>query len=375
MKKAAKILIVDDTELNREVLEGLVAALGHTPIVVDNGRDALDILKKGPIPDLILLDILMPEVSGFDVLQKVKSDENLRSLPVIMISIVDEMESIVKCIELGADDFMVKPFNVILLKARINACLERKDYEDKQKQFSFWLANSYQKLQKAEQVRDEMFNMIVHDMNNSLVTLLGETDLLLESGRRDLSHETLVSLQNIAVAGKQIQGMVGGILDISKMEKGQVEPKLTSVNINELVSTTAKQYEKAISHNNGRLSTIFTEHGIVGTLDGPLLQRILQNILTNVLKHGMSNAAPEVTISVSSEMESFDIIVADNGDGIPVAQLDKVFRKYYKIKPHEKGLGLGLAFCKMATEAMGGSIMAGPSPSGGAQFRLTFKKR
>ena len=373
MKNTAHVLIVDDTELNRDVLEGLVASLGHKPMIVSNGKEALEVLEKGPLPDLILLDILMPEISGFDVLKHVKNSESLRSLPVIMISIIDEMESIVRCIELGADDFMTKPFNAILLKARINACLARKEYEDKQKQFSFWLADSYQKLQKAEQVRDEMFNMVVHDMNNALTILLGETELLTEQQATQLNADIRNSINNIGDAGRQIKSMVGNILDISRMEMEQISPRKEPVNIVHLVDNTSKQFNKMIKSHNGRLSTSSSSQEIFCNLDSQLLQRILQNLLTNVIKHGLTNDNPTVHIDITANDTNVTLSITDNGTGVPEDQIDKIFRKYYKLNSSNKGLGLGLAICKMAVEAMGGTITCGASnTSGGAKFCLVF---
>ena len=125
----ATILVVDDNELNRDVLHALIMALGHVPLLAVNGLSALTQMEKQP-PDLVLLDILMPEMDGYKVLNHMKNDSFLRNIPVIIISAVDEMESVVQCIEMGADDYLVKPFDPTLLGARIGACLEKKRLRD-----------------------------------------------------------------------------------------------------------------------------------------------------------------------------------------------------------------------------------------------------
>jgi len=133
IKDAATILVADDKEMNRDVLHALITTLGHVPLLAENGLSALNQMEKQP-PDLVLLDILMPEMDGYKVLNHMKSDSSLRNIPVIMISAVYEMESVVRCIEKGADDYLVKPFDITLLKARISSCLEKKrlrDQEDK----------------------------------------------------------------------------------------------------------------------------------------------------------------------------------------------------------------------------------------------------
>tara|TARA_B100000315_G_scaffold235627_1_gene250726 strand:- start:1451 stop:2605 length:1155 start_codon:yes stop_codon:yes gene_type:complete len=120
----ANILIVDDNEKNRNVLQDLVVTLGHIPFVSENGSTALTQMKKH-LPDIVLLDILMPEMDGYEVLNRMKADIRSRNIPVIMITAVDEIESVVRCIKKGADDYLTKPFNPTLLKARIGVCLEK----------------------------------------------------------------------------------------------------------------------------------------------------------------------------------------------------------------------------------------------------------
>ncbi len=120
----ANILIVDDNEMNRNVLKEMIVTLGHNPVMAKNGFIAMVNIKKQP-PDLVLLDILMPKMDGYEVLDRLKNNIRLSNIPVIMISAVDDIKSIVQCIEKGADDYLPKPFNPILLKARINACLDR----------------------------------------------------------------------------------------------------------------------------------------------------------------------------------------------------------------------------------------------------------
>ena len=119
------VLVVEDDRINRLVLKRSLEADGHVVTMADNGRVALETLE-GALPDVILLDILMPELDGFAVLDSVKADPRLREIPVIMISALDEMDSVVRCIEAGADDYLPKPFDPTLLRARINAGLTKR---------------------------------------------------------------------------------------------------------------------------------------------------------------------------------------------------------------------------------------------------------
>jgi adenylate cyclase len=119
------ILVVDDNEMNRDMLQRRLERQNYQAVSAENGERALQMLREQAF-DLVLLDVQMPKMNGYEVLEAVKSDHALKNTPIIMISAVDDLDSVVKCIELGAEDYLFKPFNPVLLKARVNASLERK---------------------------------------------------------------------------------------------------------------------------------------------------------------------------------------------------------------------------------------------------------
>jgi CheY-like chemotaxis protein len=127
----SSLLVVDDNSMNRIMLSRYITKLGYRATLVENGRQALEKLQREPF-DLVLLDVEMPEMNGYEVLEHLKTDPGLRDIPVIMISAVEELESVVKSIELGAQDYLPKPFNPVLLRARLTACLERKRLRDQE---------------------------------------------------------------------------------------------------------------------------------------------------------------------------------------------------------------------------------------------------
>jgi len=127
---ATNILIVDDVKVNREVLSGLVQVIGHTPILAEDGLIALEKLKEQAF-DLVLLDVMMPGMDGFELLNYIKDDAALRHIPVIMITAVDDKNSLDYCMKTGADDYLTKPLNSVLLQAKMKACLDKKFWRDK----------------------------------------------------------------------------------------------------------------------------------------------------------------------------------------------------------------------------------------------------
>ena len=129
VENRATILVVDDNEMNREVLSRRLEKQGHIIVSAEDGERALQEIEKQSF-DLILLDIMMPKMNGYEVLERLKAEPRQREIPVIVISALGELESVVKCIELGAEDYLFKPFNPILLKARLNSTLEKKRLRD-----------------------------------------------------------------------------------------------------------------------------------------------------------------------------------------------------------------------------------------------------
>lgn len=154
------LLVVDDNEMNRDMLSRRLLRQGHQIEMATNGREALDMITAHKF-DLVLLDIMMPEMNGYEVLEHIKTDPLLRHIPVIMITAVDEIESVVRCIELGADDYLPKPFNPILLKARINASLEKKWLRDQQVAYTLQLdLENRRKSDELEQARQIQLSML-----------------------------------------------------------------------------------------------------------------------------------------------------------------------------------------------------------------------
>ena len=143
----SSVLVVDDNEVNRDLLARRLQRQGHAVTVAEDGLQALELMRSAPF-DLVLLDIMMPHMNGYQVLENLKADEKLRHIPVIMISAVDDIDSIVRCIELGAEDYLSKPFNPVLLKARISACLEKKRLRDQEQAYSQELAEEKEKSER-----------------------------------------------------------------------------------------------------------------------------------------------------------------------------------------------------------------------------------
>ena len=146
-RNLGRILVVDDNEMNRDILVRHLERQGHQVSASESGSQALHILTEQTF-DLVLLDILMPGLDGYQVLERMKADPILREIPVIMISALDETDSVVHCIALGAEDYLPKSFDPILLKARISACLSKKHFRDQEQKYMKALLDSQRQLER-----------------------------------------------------------------------------------------------------------------------------------------------------------------------------------------------------------------------------------
>jgi adenylate cyclase len=186
----AALLVVDDNEDNRYTLTRRLSREGYANIATaTNGREALELLQAKPI-DLVLLDIMMPDMNGYEVLEHLKTDPQLRHIPVIMISAVDEIESVIRCVELGAEDYLSKPFNPTLLRARVGASLERKKLHDQVRAQAADLAAWNQTLEQrvADQLTEiERVGRLKRFLSPQIADLVvssGDSERVLESHRR-----------------------------------------------------------------------------------------------------------------------------------------------------------------------------------------------
>ena len=187
------VLVVDDDANNRDVLSRRLQWQGHDVRIASTGREALQMMGEAAF-DLVLLDIMMPDMDGYEVLGHIKSDERLRHIPVIMVSALSELQSVVRCIEAGAEDYLAKPFNPTLLRARIGACLEKKRGRDRESVLYEQLQSTYKKLQEVEKLRDDMRNMIVHDLRTPLTAVIIGVEMLEKFGALSDAQRELIAI-------------------------------------------------------------------------------------------------------------------------------------------------------------------------------------
>jgi len=209
------ILVVDDNEMNRDVLTQRLKRQGHTVTAVNSGQEALETAGTQPI-DIILLDIMMPHMDGYEVLNRLKADNALRHIPVIMVSALNEIESVVRCIEMGADDYLCKPFDPTMLKARVGACLEKKHAHDREAKLRQQLTQSYRQLQKLEKQRDNLITVMIHDLRRPLSSVFQGIQTLDTIGNLNDAQRQI--LTTAIISGETLLTMINDLLNSSELE-------------------------------------------------------------------------------------------------------------------------------------------------------------
>jgi two-component system sensor histidine kinase/response regulator len=373
--EVGRLLIVDDNADNRDVLSRRLTNLGHSVDSAASGGEAL-ILTEANEYDLILLDIMMPDMDGYEVLKTLKLSLSTAAIPVIMISALDDVASVVRCMEMGAADYLSKPFNPVLLRARIGAKLWDKRARDRETRYLSQLRESYARLVDLERMRDDLTNMIVHDLRTPLTSLLGGIRTIGMIG--ELS-ETQSEMIDLAInGGETLLGMINDLLDVEKMESGTPTLDLTRVDAALVVRDAINQISSIARSSNITVIENIAEPLPEFDADVDKLRRTLVNLVGNALKFSRPDGS--VTISVDGALESLvRFRVSDKGEGIPETEFEHIFEKFGQVESRNAGrkmsTGLGLAFCKLTVEAHGGQIAVESILGQGSEFSFTLPTR
>ena len=368
------LLVVDDNELNRDMLARHLERQGHMVAVAQDGHGALEIIKANSV-DLVLLDILMPEIDGYQVLEYLKSDHALRDIPVIMVSALEEMDGVLKCIEMGAEDYLPKPFDPVLMKARVGACLKRRRLEVSQRK---QLQEQFLQAQKMESI-GQLASGVAHDFNNLLIPIMGHVYLGTKALPSD--YPTRSNLEEINKAAERASGLTKQLLAFSRRQK--IEPQV--INLNDLITDMDKMLRRLIGEDIELVTLNSPGLDLVKVVPGQF-EQVIMNLVVNsrdamphggrisietlnaldgasTCQHPDGSLGPHVTLSVS-----------DTGTGMPEEVKAHVFEHFFTTKEEGKGTGLGLSTCYGIVQQSGGHMVVNSEPDQGTTFRICLPR-
>ncbi len=352
-----KILIVDDNKENIDLIAYFLKPQNYKILTAMDGVEALTLVEE-EMPDIILLDIMLPKMDGFQVCERLKKDPATRFIPIIMITALKELKDKIRSLEVGADDFISKPFENVELLTRVKSLLRIKKYHDELAEKNKELKEKNQLLLQMDQFKEDLNHLIVHDMKNPLFVIQGNLQML-EMGLGDsMSSVAKKYLGRIDRSTQNLLRMVLNLIDIFKIEDGTMDLALELANLNDIVQSS---YEKILDYpENGKknITVKLQESMPFIKIDSSVIERVVDNLL------GFSVA--NVPSDGKVELETFfnntyvGLIVHDYGVHIPNEYSRDMFNKYSQVQIKNEGYrlgrGLALTFSQMAAKAHGGEI-------------------
>lgn len=357
---AAEILIVDDSPDDLQLLDEFLRTQGHKTRLAVSGQVALEVARSNP-PDLLLLDANMPDMSGYEVCERLQAEQRLREIPVLFLSALVGVSDKLRAFRAGAVDYITKPFELEEVAARVRTQLELR----RQKRA---LEDNLLRLKELETLRDNLVHMIVHDLRSSL-TSIGLSLALLEQNLRPGASRNR-NLVRTALAGvRRLSSMTTQLLDINRLEAGQMplHPQESDV-----VHTAAAAIELAAALEARSQWRLEAPEAVVACYDAEIIGRVIENLLNNALKFAPTGS--ELKIAIERKGAFARVSITDQGPGIPSANQAQIFQKFAQLEHQNQrlGVGLGLAFCKLAVEAHGGQIGVLSQPGHGSTFWFTL---
>ena len=366
------ILIADDVAANVELLADQLQILGFRTVSASDGPTALAACFEHR-PDLCLLDVSMPagelgvpdRQTGFEVCRRIKRDPRTARIPVIFVTALNDTADRVKAIEAGGDDFLTKPHNRLVLGARVRSLLKLKGATDA-------LEDSLRKLRELEKVRDDLMNMIVHDLKSPLTSVLATLEMVIDGDFGAVSEQQKGALSDAQDKSQELLALIDDLLQIARIEQNAIVLKPSPVAPQEFFAELLHDWHMRLEAVGARATVEVAPDAPGFVADRALLRRVFGNLLQTALVHGSG----PVTLRLNARRDPDGVLftVADDGPGIPPEYHELIFRKFETVKlqtaPRVRGSGLGLAFCKLAVDAHGGRIWVQSTEGQGSQFHI-----
>ena len=364
----ATILVVDDTPDNLALMNNLFKD-NYKVKIANGGEKALQIAASDAPPDLILLDIMMPGMDGYEVCRRLKRDPRTMNIPVIFLTAKTEAESEEHGLELGAVDYIAKPISPPIVMARVKNHLALKAMTDFLQEKNVELEHARSVAEKANLAKTEFLSSMSHELRSPLNAILGFGQLL-ESDSPPPTPGQKESISHILQAGWHLLKLINEILDLAKVESGKVPLLAERVSLAEVMLESQAMIEPQAQQRGIKLSfPRFDSHDFVRA-DRTRLKQVLINLLSNAIKYNRPQGTVEVTCSASTP-ERIRISIKDSGAGLSAEQLAQLFQPFNRLGQEaggEEGTGIGLVVVKRLVELMGGAIGVESSVGLGSVF-------
>lgn len=361
-EQIAKILVVDDKEENLIATRRILQKTNVDIVTAMSGNEALTKLLHEEFA-LILLDIQMPEMDGFEVASLIKTNDSINTPPIIFLTaIYNDSEFVNRAAELGAVDYIFKPINPNILLSKVSVYIELYSQNKLLKGVNLELKEKNDELERFAYICS-------HDLKEPVRIISIYSDLL----KKQLSKETEIkahnSIETISLNAKNLYKMIGDILNFSRLDKEEI--KIVEVDSAQVLNDVLQKYESLISEKDAAIE--FKNLPKI-KYSYTLLSILFQNLLENALKFSRVNVKPKIKIEAIKSKDNWIFSVEDNGIGIEKKDTDKVFKIFQRI--HNKnlypGTGIGIGTCKKFLEYFGGNIYFESRLGEGTKFFFTI---
>ena len=354
------VLVVDDEVRNRALLEELLTMRGFAVETAEDGETALARTRERP-PDVVLLDVMMPRMNGFDVCRRLKGDAATAAIPVLLVTSLDAREDRLAGIGAGANDFLTKPIDTadLLLRVR-NAVLTKRLYDRE--------AEQRRQLEALEAARDTLTHMIVHDIRSPLTGLHAYLGLLDRAAAEGALGDVLEFARDAHALTARIGELVSQVLDVSRLESGHMPLLLAQADLLALLRPAVA--ELGPPPDGVEVAYDVPDRPVKVRCDRDLMARVVTNLVGNAYKFTPKGGC--VRLGVTTGDSRVRLEIDDTGPGVPRELRDRIFEKFGQGElgraATRRSSGLGLTFCKLAVEAHGGAIGVDDAPGSGARF-------
>ena len=364
-----KVLIVDDDRLNIRILDGILKKIaGYSNREAYTGESALTVYEEFQ-PDLVLLDVMLPGIDGFETCRRLRQKYGEDCAPIIFITAKSGSEDVVEGLGAGAVDYLPKPFKPKEVLARIRTHLQNRALVEQQRLL-------VEQLSRANAAKNRFLGMAAHDLRNPLASIRGLAEFLQEGAVGPITPEQMDLVNTIHDASQSMLIMVNELLDVAAIEAGDLKLTLVPQNLSELIGKTVMLTNMEAAKKGTHVEFTPPAAPLVLAIDPAKIKQVLGNLLSNAVKY----SPPGSTVRVSAQFDdppiTCSLAVRDEGPGIPDGERDKLFKDFSRlsVKPTggEKSTGLGLAICRKIVEAHHGTIVAVNLPVRGCEFRVTL---
>ncbi len=358
-----KILIVDDVVSNVLLLKILLTNERFQVCTANNGTTCIEQAKKEH-PDLILLDVMMPDISGFDTAVILKKDEETKEIPIIFLTALNTPADLVHGFKVGASDFLTKPFNkeelVMRVMQQISLVAAKRIIEKQNAELRATLTN-----------RDEMYSVIAHDFRSPMASIRMVLNLVVASASPELVGPELYTLLDQANReSEEVHDLLDNLLKWTKSQTGRLSVVLQDLDLNDIIPGVVEIFEMIAQTKNIKLNLQKTEAPLVVSADNDMLKTVVRNFMSNAIKFSPENSSIEVVMTTEGDFAK--VSVHDHGVGISSDRIDSIFHKGETTygTGGEEGSGLGLQLCQDFARKNGGDCTVESVEGEGSTFSV-----